>query len=188
MRAYPNRGLIGVVLSSAIALAACGGSAATNPPDGGAGSATPAANSTDAATTPASQGGGTGNVPALTAGDWTAGKAHAEVSGDVSGTFDAPLLVGLATTDGPATQLTYVDAATNTQIAVAINGSDVSISVGNGEWVGGAGTSGSPCTVQFTKGDASNVAGTVSCPDAVVIDSTGTGRSADMTVTFEATR
>ena len=190
VRASPHRRSTAGLLVVVLVLAACGGSAATTAPDGSgsAPTAPPDGQSAEPTAPPASQGGngGTGSVPTLTDGDWTAGTAHADVTGDVSATLDANLLVGLATTQGAATQLTYT--TTDGQISVAINGPDVSVSVSNGQWVGGGGTT-TMCTSTFTKGDATNVAGTVTCNGSPIIDASGVaGKSANLVVTFEASR
>lgn len=206
MRVDSNRGLLAASLVVGLALAACGQSASSAAPGGTGSAATPAGVSPSAppassdgspsAEPTASQqasgggGGGTGGVPALSDGDWTAGVAHADVSGDVSGTIDAPLLVGLATTSGTTTQLTYVATDGSGQIGVAINDGTVAVSVSTTGWVGGGGTTeGAQCSATFSKGDATSVAGTVTCTRAPVIDSTGAqNKFADITVTFEASR
>lgn len=198
------------MLAIGLMLAACGGGstpttgsgASSAAPPGGQSvepapstdgqSAEPVSPSASAEPPPSQGGGGTGSVPVLTSGDWTSGTARADVSGDVSGTIDANLLVGLATTDGDATQLTYISTDSQSTIAVAINGSIVSISVTNGAagWTGGGGTTeGAQCSATFTKGDATSVAGTVTCDGAPVIDASGAiNKTARMVVTFEAKR
>jgi hypothetical protein len=190
----------GSTASAAPSTGSGGGSSASAAPTAAAATATATASSpaaTDAApsesASPATGGnGGTGNgsIPTLSDGQWTGGKAHAEVTGDVSGTFDAVINPALATSAGNNTSLTYFTPDSLKQVAVALAGGTAAVSVITPEWVGGGGTTeGAQCSVSFTKSEDKSLAGTVTCTNAPVIDATGAAsKAANIVVTFDATR
>jgi hypothetical protein len=207
----PIRRGAAAILVLGLAVSACGGSSASAAPSSGSGggsassaapvgstSAQPTAAPTDAAqptaaTSPVAGGnGGSGNgaIPALSDGQWTAGKAHADVTGDVSGSFDGSINPALATTADDNTSLIYFTPDATSQIAVALAGGTAAVSVITPAWVGGGGsTEGAQCTIAFTKAEDKALAGTVTCTRAPVLDPSGAAsKSADMTVTFDATR
>ena len=202
MTVVPGRRAAAILLVLCLAIVACGGSTPSGTPAGTStatqGAATDAAPSdapTDGgqATPPPDPGTGTQGdpVPALGDGNWTAGRATAEVTGDVTASLAGEILQGLATTSGGNTSLVYIDQTNGTQIAVAmIEGGTASVSLATTEWVGGGGTTtDAQCTADFTAGDANKVAGTIRCSRAPIIDTGGQAdRFADMVVTFEATR
>jgi hypothetical protein len=211
----PIRRGAAAILVIGLAVSACGGSTASTAPStapstgsGGGGtsssspnasaSAQPTTAATDAAqatasASPATGGnGGTGNgsIPTLSDGQWSAGKAHAEVTGDVSGTFDGTISPPLSPTASNNTSLIYMSPDSLKQIAVALAGGTAAVSVITPEWVGGGGTTeGAQCSVSFTKAEDKSLAGTVTCTKAPVLGATGaTNKFADIVVTFDATR
>ena len=206
----PIRRGAAAILVIALAVSACGGSSASAAPSNGSESASstapnastpadPSAGPTDAAqpsdaASPAAGGdGGTGNgaIPSLSDGQWTAGKAHADVTGDVSDNVDGTIMESLAITTDQNTTLMYFSADATKQIAVALAGGTASVSVTTPSWVGGGGTTaGAECNVSFTKTDDKALAGTVTCTKAPVLSvgSLTADQFADMNVTFDATR
>ena len=206
----PIRRGAAAILVIALAVSACGGSSASAAPSNGSGSAsstapnastpsapsagpTDAAQPTDAASPAAGGNGGTGNgaIPSLSDGQWTAGKAHADVTGDVSDNVDGTIMESLAITTDQNTTLMYFSADATKQIAVALAGGTASVSVTTPSWVGGGGTTaGAECNVSFTKTDDKALAGTVTCTKAPVLSvgSLTADQFADMKVTFDATR
>ena len=180
----PIRRGAAAILVIALAVSACGGSSASAAPSNGSGSAsstapnastpsapsagpTDAAQPTDAASPAAGGNGGTGNgaIPSLSDGQWTAGKAHADVTGDVSDNVDGTIMESLAITTDQNTTLMYFSADATKQIAVALAGGTASVSVTTPSWVGGGGTTaGAQCNVSFTKSD--DKALTTSCSTA----------------------
>jgi hypothetical protein len=212
--ALPIRRGVAAVLVLGLAVSACGGSSASAAPStgggGGTGSAssptpnastpaqptpapTDAAQPTDAASPVAGGNGGTGNgaIPSLSDGPWTAGKAHADVKGDVTDTVDAAITAGLALTTDQNTTLLYLAPDGTKQVAVALAGGTASTSVTTPQWVGGGGTTqGAECTVAFSKSEDKALAGTITCTHAPVLNvgSLGADQFADIVVTFDATR
>ena len=210
----PIRRGAAAILVIALAVSACGGSSASAAPSNGSGNGSGSASSTapnasspadpsagptdgaqptDAASPAAGGNGGTGNgaIPALSDGQWTAGKAHADVTGDVSDNVDGTIMESLAITTDQNTTLMYFSADATKQIAVALAGGTASVSVTTPSWVGGGGTTaGAECNVSFTKTDDKALAGTVTCTKAPVltVGSLTADQFADMNVTFDATR
>ena len=154
----PMRRGFAAILVLGLAVAACGGSSASATRASGDGSGggtasssapnastpaeptaepTDAAQPTDAAASPATGGnGGTGNgaIPALSNGQWTAGKVHADVTGDVADTVDGVITSGLALTDQQNTTLTYFSSDATKQVAVALAGGTAAVSVTTPQW------------------------------------------------------
>jgi hypothetical protein len=213
--ALPIRRGAAAVLVIGLVVTACGGSSASAAPASGSGSgtgsgsspapnasspavptpaSTDAAQSTEPTASPAAGGnGGTGNgaIPTLSDGQWTAGKAHADVKGDVTDTVDGAIMAGLAITTDQNTTLIYLAPDGTKQVAVGLAGGTASTSVTTPQWVGGGGTTvGAQCSVAFSKTDDKALSGTITCSHAPVLNvgSIGAEQYADIVVTFDATR
>jgi hypothetical protein len=114
-------------------------------------------------------------------GAWSSGELHVEISGDASGSYDAPLVeMASYTTDGESI-LSYVDSDAQVSVGVAIYTDSFAISVTTAELVAGAGTTMS-CTVQYPTADDNHIEADFSCPDSPAFTATGTSGG---TVTIE---
>jgi hypothetical protein len=186
-----RRPTVYVVLAATIGLvlAACASPSGgdTGPSGGGEPSTAPQSEAPAESQDAGGGGGGGGGLDAeLGDGAWTGGSAQVELSGDVSGGFEAPLFSATSLTDGTTTTLTYT--GEGGLIGIAIDSASFSVSVTTTEAVAGGGTT-TNCSVSYTSTSSNNIAGDFSCPDSPSFTSGGAaGGSVDIEGSFTATR
>ncbi len=163
-----------------LVLAACATPAGSGP---GASSGSEPSAAAEASGAGGNGGGGADGGIGITLPDgaWSSGELHVEISGDASGSYDAPLVeMASYTTDGESI-LSYVDSDAQVSVGVAIYTDSFAISVTTAELVAGAGTTMS-CTVQYHTADDNHIEADFSCPDSPAFTTTGTSGG---TVTIE---
>ena len=184
-----SRGPAVSILALVVVVAACGSSAPSSASSSAASAS--AAASAPAPSASASSGAPSSNPsnPPVVAGAFTTGKLHVEISGDVTATFDAPLLGAMSAASAGSTLLTYANSSTGDGGSVVI--SDKSAGVAALSSSAGVSASGTRvnCTISVTQSDASRVAGTFDCKHVLAILSNGSASgNVDMRGTFEAAR
>jgi hypothetical protein len=136
-------------------------------------------------------GGGAGGIGiTLADGTWSSGNLQVTVSGDASGTYDAPLvgIAGASYTTGGETILSYVDAEAQVSVGVAIYTDSFAISVTTTDLVAGAGTT-LNCSVEYHSADDHTIDADFSCPNSPAFTTTGTaGGTVDIEGSLTATR
>lgn len=183
-----------ILLATAIvAVSAC--STAVPPAGGGA---TPASATQIPAVTPGTQSTPGAPVPGATTppiadGDWTSGKWHVEISGDVSATLDAPLQGAFNMTDRGQTVVTYTSPTAGDAGSLIISEGGFAIEIRSAAVTTGGisfiSPTGSGCTLTLTQSDNSRLAGSFDCkllPGTV--SSTGKRVAVNLKGTFEAAR
>jgi hypothetical protein len=155
-----------------LALAACGSPAGSEP--GASSGAGPSAAAEASQGGGDGGGGGSGGIgKTLPDGQWSSGELHVTISGDASGSWDAPL-VGMASyTTGGESILSYIDADGQVSVGVAIYPDSFAISVTTTDLVAGAGTT-MNCSVEYHTADDNNIDADFSCPDSPAFTTTGT--------------
>lgn len=132
-----------------------------------------------------------GGGAVLPEGNWSGGAIHLVVSGDFSGTYDAPLVGTTSLTTPDITLLNYLATDPDIGVAVSINPTFTAVVVTTPQFVGGGGsTQDAGCTATFPRADASGLEGTLSCQNAPVLGMTGGGveKHVNIEASFTATR
>ena len=133
--------------------------------------------------------GGEGGIgTTLADGQWSSGELHVTISGDASGSYDAPLVEVASYTTGGESILSYVDTEGQVSVGVAIYPDSFSISVTTSELVAGGGTT-TKCSVDYHTADDNNIDADFSCPDSPAFTVTGTsGGTVDIEGSLTASR
>jgi hypothetical protein len=185
-------GLLIVLVLALAAVAACGSSASPSTSASVAAGATPVPASQPAEPTdvPTDGGGPAFSIPPIVDAQYTTGKLHAEISGDVTTTLDAPLQGGLSFTSGDSTVLSYADATGSNGGGIVIGGGILGVTIATKE-LSTAGSTGDSnhCDVSLSQSDASRLAGTFDCKRLIGVVPDGSRNvTVDMKGTFEASR
>jgi len=183
-----SHALVLVALAVLLVVAACGG-ATTPGASGSAGTAASQPVASEPVPSEPADGGVTVSNPPLVAATYKTGKLHAEITGEVTKTIDAPLQGNFSLTSEGTTILSYADAngdGGGVILSAEVNGITISTTDVS---TGGSNADANVCTVVVTQSDASKVAGTFDCKGVLGVVASGPNPrnvAVDVRGTFEA--
>jgi hypothetical protein len=110
------------------------------------------------------------DIPKIADNNWTNGRIHVEVSGDVSSNFESD---GSGATVGGATSAAFTQ-NTGNLVSIGLGGDEesaISLTVGDVSTVGGFSSN---CSISFTKNDATGLAADFTCNDLQAVSTSAT--------------